>query len=611
MKLRRPKGMTVITVVAVVIAIYLLLVPLVMDLITSVRGTFLPFGLPDIRWGLQNYHAMLSSGGLPDTLLDTAGYAGGATVIAMTIGGALAWLVARTDLPGRRIFQVLIIVPFIIPPIVMAQSYILMLAPQAGVLNELLRLLPFWSGATGPVNPFSFGTMLVLQGLSLVPFPFLLLSPAMQNMDGSLEEAGRMSGASFARTVRTVTLPILWPTILGLTALTFLLAVGGLAIPLLFGQESGTNILALRLWYLVTPPGGSLPQYGLAAAYGVVFLVFMAAVFWAYLRSTRSAAQRASVSGKGYRARRLPLGRFRPYALALVICYLLVVVALPAAALIWSAVTPYTLPISLHNLQAHFTLSAFPAVFSDPEFWQSLTRTGIIGAASATIACVVAVTLAFSSARRRGGPAARAIDLLASSSIAIPEVIAGFTAFMLYLIINRWVALSGTVFALILANSYRLAVPYRTAYSGILQIGAELEEAAASSGASRLATFRRIVLPLIAPTVLAVWIQLFIVAATDFTLAAFLSNAQTQPLSIYLYDRIDVTSGEYVPSQGAAMALIFTVLVAALWYGLTAFLGRHAMGRTIQPAPISATIDTLNSATTAETAKEPSWQPTR
>jgi iron(III) transport system permease protein len=599
MKLRRPKGMTVLTVIAVAIAGYLLLVPLVLDLITSVRGTFLPFGLPGIRWGLQNYRALFSGGspgagssgggGLGATVLDTALYAGGATLVAMLIGSVLAWLVARTDLPGRRLISVLVIVPFIIPPIVMAQSYILMLAPQAGVLNELLRLLPFWHTGSGPVNPFSFTTMIVLQGLSLVPFPFLLLAPAMQNMDGSLEEASRMSGASFARTLRRVTLPVLWPTVLGLTALTFLLAVGGLAIPLLFGQEAGTNILALRLWYLVTPPGGSLPEYGLAAAYGVVFLVFMALIFWAYLRSTRSAAQRASIGGKGYRARQLPLGRGKPWALAAVTLYLLVVVALPALALVWSAITPYTLPMTLHNLGAHVTLAAFPAVFSDPEFWQSLTRTGIIAAASATIACAVAVTLAFTSvrgtgARGRNGPArgrawAKPIDLLASSSIAIPEVIAGFTAFMLYLVINRWVPLSGTIFALILANSYRLAVPYRTAYSGIMQIGAELEEAASASGASRLAAFRRVVLPLIAPTVLAVWIQLFIVAATDFTLAAFLSNAQTQPLSIYLYDRINVTSGEYVPSQGAAMALIFTILVAALWYGLTALLGRYAWSR--------------------------------
>jgi iron(III) transport system permease protein len=583
MKLSRPKGMTVVTAAAVLVAVYLLLVPLVMDLITSVRGTFLPFGLPDIHWGLQNYRALTAgSGGLGATLLDTALYAGGATLVAMLLGSALAWLTARTDLPGQRVISVLVIVPFIIPPIVMAQSYILMLGPQAGVLNEVLRVLPWWHGASGPVNPFSFGTMLVLQGLSLVPFPFLLLAPAMANMDGSLEEASRMSGASFARTVRTVTLPILWPTVLGLAALTFLLAIGGLAIPLLFGQESGTHILALRLWYLVTPPGGSLPEYGQAAAYGLVFLVFMAVIFWAYLRSTRSAARRGAISGKGYRPRRLPLGRGKPFALAAVILYLLVVVALPAAALLWSAVTPYTLPITAHNLSAHFTLSAFPAVFRDPQFWQSLTRTGIIGAASATIACAVAVTLAFSSARsarqaasgRGGGAAARLVDLLASSSIAIPDVIAGFTAFMLYLIINRWVALSGTIIALILANSYRLAVPYRTAYSAILQVGGELEEAAASSGASRLATFRRVVLPLILPTVLAVWIQLFIVAATDFTLAAFLSNAQSQPLSMYLYDRINVTSGEYVPSQGAAMALVFTVLVAALWYGLTALNAR-------------------------------------
>src|ERR1700733_752719 len=172
MKLSRPKGMTVVTAAAVLVAVYLLLVPLVMDLITSVRGTFLPFGLPDIHWGLQNYRALTAgSGGLGATLLDTALYAGGATLVAMLLGSALAWLTARTDLPGQRVISVLVIVPFIIPPIVMAQSYILMLGPQAGVLNELLRVLPWWHGSSGPVNPFSFGTMLVLQGLSLVPFP--------------------------------------------------------------------------------------------------------------------------------------------------------------------------------------------------------------------------------------------------------------------------------------------------------------------------------------------------------------------------------------------------------------------------------------------------------
>src|SRR5262249_42276943 len=151
----------------------------------------------------------------------------------------------------------------------------------------------------------------MVQALSNVTFPFLLLLPILQFMDGSLEEASRVSGASWGQTIRRVTLPVLGPAITGVMVLAAILNLGSLEIPLLFGQQSGRNIFAPRLWNLISSDVGELPQYGLAAAYSIVFLVFTSLLFWVSRRAIRNADRRASVTGKGFRPQRLTLGRWK------------------------------------------------------------------------------------------------------------------------------------------------------------------------------------------------------------------------------------------------------------------------------------------------------------
>lgn len=583
MRPRKPSGMTLAIAGSVAVIAYLLLAPLVVQLASSLRGPFLPLGLPGTRWSLVAYRQlyMVGGGGLLATVRATALYVAGATMLSVSLGWALAWLVVRTDLPGRNVIAVLAIVPFVIPPIVRAQAYVLMLSPTSGVLNQMLRLLPFWRGASGPIDPFSFVSMTMVQGLSSVAFPFLLFMPILRNMDGTLEEAARVSGATWVRTLRTVTLPLLWPGTLGVIALSSMLMLGNLEVPLLFGQQSGRDIFALRLWNLITPAGGQLPAYGVAAAYGVTFLAVVAVIFVLYLRATRHAARWATVTGKAFRPAGFLLGRWRVAVLALVTLFLIPTAVLPIFALAWSAITPYPLTVTWFSLVHHTSLSAFHAVLADPEFWASLTRTVIIAGVSSTIATAVAAIAAFAVARGRNRVLATGLDILATSSVAIPAVIAGFSSFLFYLVINRWVPLSGTIWAMAIAYAYRLSVSYRTSHAAVLQIHPELEQAAAVSGADRLTAFRRIVMPLLLPTATASWIQLFILGANEFTLAAFLSTPQSQPLSMYLYGRINPESGQlYAPNQGAAMALIFTVMVVLASYGLNLAVRRRLPGQT-------------------------------
>jgi len=579
--LRQRSGMAVLTGCAVVATLYLVFVPLVMQAVSSVRGPFLPFFIPQARWSLVNYRQLYAANHqLLATIWATTRFVGGAAVISTALGAALAWLVVRTDLPARRLVAVLVIAPYVIPPIVKAQGFFLMLSPHSGVFNEMLRALPFVGGSSGPIDPFSFTSITVVQGLSSVTFPFLLFMPILQNMDGSLEEAARASGATWRATVRRVTLPILWPAGLGVIMLQVILLLGTLEVPLLFGQQSGQDIFALRMWNFISSTTGALPQYGLAAVYGMHFFVLTTVLFLVYRRATRHADRRASVSGKGFRPARLPLGRLRWPATVGVAVFLIPTTLFPLVALLWAAITPYPIALTWHNLTHLATGSAFTAVLGDSQFWASLVRTVIIAGLSATLAVLVATVIAYAVARGKPSWRLHLLDIVASSSVAIPAVIAGFSAFMLYLVLNRYVPLSGTIWALILTYAYRMSIAYRTNLSATVQIKLELEEAAVASGASRLATFRRIVLPLLLPSMAAVWIQLFILGANEFTLAAFLATPSSQPLSTYLYARINPDAAElYAPNQGAAMALIFTLLVLVLGYGMQFALSRRGIAR--------------------------------
>ncbi|WP_404433825.1 iron ABC transporter permease [Microbacterium lacus] len=573
----RPTTMTVATVIAGVVIFLLLAIPLLVQVITAFRGPFLPFGVRSSRWTLENFVTLW---GLRDdfwaVLGSTALFVGGSTLLSLLMAFGLAWVTVRTDAPWRRIISVLVIVPFIIPPIVKAQAYLLMLSPESGVLNQLLSVLP----GDLVIDPYAFSTMVFIQALTNVTFPYLLIVPILTNMDGSLEESARVSGASWPQTLRRVTLPMLWPGLLGVGVLTFILGLGSLEVPLLFGQDSGKSIFALKLWTLISAGAGQLPQYGLAAAWGCVFLVVTTIAFIIYLRATRDAERRASVSGKGFRPTVMKLGAWRIPTLVAVFIFVLLTAVLPLFALLWAAITPYPIAFSLTALAEQTAWGSFGDVLSDGEFWASLTRTLIIAGGSATIASIAATILAYGIARSRSTVRTKAMDLFASSSVAIPTVIAGFAMFLTFLVINPVIPLAGTLIALIIAYSYRVSIAYRAGFSATLQIRKELEEAAVISGATRLEGFRRIVTPLLMPTVFAVWIQMFILGTNEFTLPAFLATPETRPLSVYMYAMINPRSAQlYAPDKGAAMALIFTLLVFLIGYGLQYAMSLRAIGR--------------------------------
>ena len=433
----RFSAMTLITGAAVLLLFYLLIVPLAVQIFAAFRGptTALPFQSTAYTT-LDNLREVYAGGGMTATLIDTSYFVGGSVMLSLMIGFTLAWLIERTDLPYRRLMFVAILMPAIMPGLVRAQAWLLMLAPSTGLFNQGIRaVLPFWE--TGPINPFSFPGMILVQGIGGATFFFLLLSAVLRNMDGALEEASATSGGGTLQTLRRVTFPIMLPGILAVVMLNMIITVGQFEVPLLFGIGAGANIFSLRIWLPLCCGAYGLPEYGIAAAYALNFLVITYGLFFVYSRLTRQANKYATVTGKGYRPRRLRLGQWRYAAFAFLFGYLMVAFVIPLIVLVWASFFPFFVQITWDHLFNRATLDAYRVVLDDSQFWGGLWRTFVVASLSATIAVTLSMIIAWTVVRGKRGLVNRILDLFASSSVAIPATVAAFAFFMFYIVVGE------------------------------------------------------------------------------------------------------------------------------------------------------------------------------
>jgi iron(III) transport system permease protein len=542
-------------------ALYLIAVPLTMLLFTAFRGPadFLPFE-PGAQWTLQHVRALVDDPVIYRRIIpDTFVFVTGTVVLVCCIAFTLAWLVERTDLPGRELLFALILFPLLVPIPVLAIAWIFLMGPNAGWLNVALRAV-FGLEGQGPVNIFSMPGLIFCQALASTPFVFLLLSATLRSMDPALEEASGASGASPLTTFRRITLPVLLPGLLAPAILITLITAEQFELPLIIGLPAKISVFSYRIYYELNPLG-SLPNYGAAAALSLPFVVFGALLLLLYNRTIRRAESFVTVTGKAHRQRRLALGVWRIPALIFVGLYLALAAVLPAVVLLWTSFFGYVLPV---NATANdFSLNAYRTLFADRVFWLGLRNTFFIAALSALIVTAIGALLGWIISRSQLR-ARHVLDFVSVMSVGIPAVIAALGVMLLYLTLP--IGLYGTVWILVLAYSYRFATTTRLARAGFLQIHKELEEASAASGARWLATQRRILLPLMLPALASGFILLFIVGVREFTIPLVLYSQDNVVLSVLLWQLFQY--GQPAPSAALASIIIAVVLPIV-------FLARH------------------------------------
>lgn len=526
----------VIALVLGVLLIWLVAGPIGLLINLSLRGG--SPAAPGTDLTLSNYGAVYGSVYTWPAALNTLVYAVLVTIVSITLATLFAWLVERTDMPFRSFAWIAMLIPIAVPGMLASMAWILMLSPRTGVLNVAIRsfmaLFGVDLGGEGPINIYSMGGMVFIEGVRGANTLFLMLVGAFRLMDPSLEDASIMSGASKFQTVRHVTLPLMFPALLAATIYAFLGNLDDFDTPLLIGLPAGIFVLPTLIYF--TAYVSPTPNWGLASAYTSLFVVVMVFLVAYYYRVVIKRSKRfATVTGKGFRPARLKLGRWRYVAIGSFGLYFGLTILMPVGILLYASLLPvYRVP-SMEVLDL-FTLSNYARVLDDGRLIRAVTNTFVIAGSTATITMVFAFIVSWAVVRVkvRGGVL---MDALAFAPNAIPTVAIGLGLAVFYLSPTaRWTGIYGSVFILIIALSTKyLAFATRIGNSSMTQIAGELEEASWVSGVGKLMTLARITTPLLLPTFLAGWIWVVAHAFRNLTLPLLLATPRTEVLSMRLY----------------------------------------------------------------------------
>jgi len=526
-------------------------------------------GDPKAAWTLANYPTIYLDGFTWRVLANTLGFAAVTTFVALCFGISIAWLVERTDLGGKRTIVTIMAVGLLIPGFAAAMGWLFLLHPRIGLLNVWLQMHLGFSGP--PLNIATIPGMGWVQGLNLAPLAFIMTAAVLRATDPTLEESAQASGASFARTLRRVTLPLAWPGVLAAAIYIFTLGFAAFDVPAIIGWSNRIYTISTYL-LLQLSPTDSLPRYGTAAALSVLLIGIAGLFSIAYRRMQGRAHRYQVVTGKAYRPRLVPLGRGRIVAWSLVGLYVCLAKLLPLIVLVWASVLPYfQLPS-----QTAFASASLARYYRLP--WE-LIGEGLVNTAALMVltpTVTLIVSLCFSWVVLRSRVKARGwFDVVAFLPHAVPSIIFGVAALLLALfVLEQMVPIYGTIWLLLLVFVIaRLSYATRMTNSGLIQIHRELEECAAVSGASTGGILRAILIPLLAPTLLYAWLWIALLTFRELTLAVLLTTRDNITLPVVIWS-LWLSGGLGDAAAVALLMLALMIPIVALYWLLA---GKHGV----------------------------------
>lgn len=531
------------------IVVFLVVVPLLFLIYGSVN-TGLP-GEPG-KYSIQRFAEVLTEWRTYRLFGNSVVYAAGSTIVAFVIGGLLCWFVQRTDLPAKGAFMFFALFPLFLPPVLLSVAWTLLLDPQIGLLNVLMKAI-FGIGPIFNIN--SMMGMIWVGGMLEVPLVFLWLWPAFAAMDPTLEEAGAMCKASPLAVIRTITMPIVLPAIAAVFLISFVLSIEDVTVPIVIGLPAHINVIASEIYlaYVRVPT-----DMHSASVYAVLLLSITVLLMLYYRRLTSHSERYVTVRGRGYRPMLFPLGRARGATTLAMVLVLVVIVALPTFILLWTSMSPYLQVPSVAGLK---TLSTrwYLALLNDPAAVRGLVNTSILGLGAAAVVMTLAIIIGWVQLRSRAR-FRQALDVLSFLPIAIPGLVIGISLMWLYLSLP--IPVYGTLWILGIAFVTRF-LPYgvRLTYSGFSQIHNELEEAALVSGSGWAKTLRTISVPLLAPTLLVGVIYTVLRCFREFSSSILLSSFGNESYSVVAYHIWDGGETSKAAAYGVVAMVVMTVVV--------------------------------------------------
>ena len=472
---------------------------------------------------------------------------------AMILSVSFAWLIARTDMPGGRFIEAVCWIAYFVPDFPLVLAWILLLDPNFGFLNSAAKSIPGVDGAL--FTPYGFwGIVWVHTSTGGIWFKVMLLVPVFRRLGATLEEAARVAGASTTTMLWRITLPVLAPMILAVSMLSFIRGLQSFNTELLLGTPAGIYVYSTKIYDLLQHEPRA---YGEATALGSVFLFVLALLLFFYWKFLRGGKKFTVVTGQGYSTLRVKLGKWRYIAFAGCLLYVAVTMLLPLAFLV---IGSFMRRYGFFNIASPFTLIHWYNMLSDPIFLIALKNSLIIAGTTAIGGVLLYSALAYLLVSRRT-ITAPLLESLCWIPHVLPGILLSLGVLWLFLATPLRFFLYGSVWgiavALILADS---PVTTQAFKAGLLQLGGDLEEAARVSGASWRYTYRRVLLPLLAPIAAAVGLMNFGSALTSISTPVLLYSHQSRPLAILLLEYS--FTGEL--ERAAALGLLITVIIGVM-----------------------------------------------
>jgi len=474
--------------------------------------------------------------------------AAGMTLIAVPLGAVLAFVMERTDFPGKRWLEPMLLVPSFVSPMVLSFGYVVAAGP--------VGFYSIWATdvfGAAPWGLYSLGAMSVIAGLTHVPNVYIYASSALKNLGSDVEEAARIAGASPFRVAVSVSLPLIMPALLFSAVLIFFLGIELFGLPLVLGDPEGHLVLSTYLYKLTNKLG--TPSYHLMAAVAVCIVAMTIPLVLLQRHLLQNVRKYATIKGKAGRIRELPLGAWKWVAVALVGLWLFVAVIVPISGIALRAfVTNWGFGV---HLAEAFTLENFREVLNEPTDVRAIWNTVLLGTVGGAITVACYTAIGFATHRRNDGWS-RLVDYLVLVPRAVPGLLIGLAFLWVFLFFPPLRPLRETIFSMWIAYTVVwLAYGMRLISSSLMQVSTELEEAARTVGARRGRISREITLPLIRHGLLGSWLLVFMIFEREYSTGVYLLAPGTEVIgaelvSLWQGGAIDVV---------AALSLINIVLV--------------------------------------------------
>jgi iron(III) transport system permease protein len=507
----------------------------------------LDVGDPQVRppsaYGLDNFGGLFQ---FPQILLNTLTVSLAATVMALLFGFVMAWILSRTNVPGRRLFEQLMIMPYYLTPLLGALAWGLLGAPESGFINEIWRAL----GGRGYLIDINtaYGIAWVM-ALFEGSVAFVMIAAVMKSMDPAFEEASQIIGASRIRTMLRITLPLVAPGVLGAAIFVFAEMLGSFAVALVLGLPSRYYVVTTAIYQLVQQYP---PKIQTAAAMGVSLFAVMFVMLFVYRRIVMAGSY-VTITGKAFRPRVIDVGPLRLVLLGICVLYLFAAVALPLVTLLYASLQKIAV---IFPAAENWTLDNFRTAMSMNAVRSALGNSLLLGFGTATVGVLLMGLLAWVIYRSRL-PGSGLIEYVVMFPQAVPRLVFAFGLMWAWVVFP--IPIYGTIWLLLIAYlTVFLPLGVRTIAGVMLQIDKSLEECAQMCGASWAFRMRTVTVPLLRPGLIAAWLLLFIASIRELGASILLMGPHSKVITPSIVESWFGTSSELT----AALALIQTLVVA-------------------------------------------------